>query len=49
VEKNILTWQTKIVIVEPPTLGQKIISDTHGDVLTGHESKNICGQAWTHK
>jgi hypothetical protein len=30
----------KTVIVVPQTLRQKVISDTHGDIVTGHESTN---------
>jgi hypothetical protein len=46
------------VIVVPQILTQKVIADTHGDFMTGHESTNITkeriyhpigGQAWTQK
>jgi hypothetical protein len=30
----------KTVLVAPKTLRSKIITSTHGDIMTGHEGKN---------
>jgi hypothetical protein len=39
VKKNNKTLQKKVIFT-PKSMRSKIISDTHGDIMTGHESTN---------